>query len=174
MDTHRIEIRANKKKSIKIIFYGFLLIGMGIFLLVIADSQQILPPFAVKLIAYVSLAVFTPMLIYIFYRLFDDSPRIILDSTGIIDNSTLTSPGFIPWREIAGFEMKEVFETQFIGIVLKNHDAVNRSLHPAAQFFNSLNKRLYKSSHMISTQDLNIEFDELTELIYQYHQKYSG
>lgn len=58
MDTHRIEIRASKKKSMKNIFYGFMLIGMGVFLLFIAESQEMMPPFTVKVIGYLSLAIF--------------------------------------------------------------------------------------------------------------------
>lgn len=158
MDTHRIEIRASKKKSIKNIFYGFMLIGMGVFLLFIAESQEMMPPFTVKVIGYLSLAIFLPALLYIFYRLFDDSPRVIIDSNGIMDKSAATSPGFIPWHEIEEFTIKEVFEVQFIGIVLKNPGYVNRSLHPVARFLNSLNKKFYSSQYMISTQDLNIEF----------------
>lgn len=174
MATTRIEITASKKKSIKIVFYSIGLIGMGIFVLVIADDQQMMPPFLARLIGYLALMLFIPALCYIIYRLFDDSPRIIIDSAGITDNTAATSPGFIPWREIEGFLIKKVYDVPLFGIILKDPENFYKSSNPVSRFYNLLNIRMFKSSHMISIKTLDIDFDDFAKTVKKFHQKFAG
>jgi len=174
MSYDRIEIFASKKKSIKVIFYAACLIALSIFVVMISEDQTMVPVFVAKLIGYLSLLLFIPSVLYLLYRLSDNSPKIILDSSGITDRSSATSAGFIPWKEIKEFQPKKVHSVSLLGIVLKDSDYFLKSLTPFSRFMNKLNGRLYSSSFLISTDTLEIDFEEFNNLVLAYHKKFSG
>ena len=173
MNVGRIEISNHKVKSLKLILGGICLIGIAIFVIMISEEQQMLAPFLVEIIGYLLLLFMIPSLIYVLYKLSDNSPRIILDSAGITDHSSATSPGFIPWRDIEGFEIKTVYSTQLLGFILKDPKDFYKSSKPISRFLNRLNSHMFKSHWMISVNTLKVEFDEFTELVRTYHQNYS-
>lgn len=174
MNGDRIEIFTSQKKLVKLIFYAICLIMMGIFVMTISEKQQMVSPVFSKIVGYVSLALFIPALIYILYKFSGNSPALILDSTGLTDNSSATSPGFIPWHEIEKFEVKSIYSTSLLGVVLKNNHSFTRSPNSFSRFLNILNSSMFTSSYMISTNSLDIDFEELVHLTRLYHQKYSG
>jgi hypothetical protein len=174
MNGTRIEISANKKENVKLIFYGIGFIGLSVFLILAADEQQIMPALLLKSLIYVFLLILIPSLVFLLYRLSDNSPRIIIDSAGLTDHSAITSPGFIPWREIEGFRIKSIHSIPFLGIILKDPEAFYKSSPPVARFLNKLNKSMFRSNYLISVKTLNIEFDKFAELARSYHQKYTG
>lgn len=174
MDGDRTEIFISKKKSVKHILAGICLTAMGILVLAISEEQNTLPPEIAELVGYLSLAIFVPLLLYFVYRLSYDSPAIILDAAGLTDNSSATSPGFIPWDQIEGFQVKTIHSTPILGIVLRDSELFFKSANPVSRFFHRLNRKVYKTSYMISTTALKIDFEEFEKLARSYHQKYSG
>ena len=173
MNGERIEISANKKENVKLIFYGIGFIGLTVFLILIADEQQMMHATLLKLISYLFLVILIPSLAYVAYRLSDNSPRIIIDSAGLTDNTAVTSPGFIPWQAIEGFRVKTIYSTPFIGVILKDPESIQQSANPVIRMFNKLNNRMFTSSYLISVNTLDIEFDKFADLVRSYHQKYS-
>jgi len=174
MNGDRIEVYTSKKRLLKLVFYAVCLIGMSIFVIFISEEQHMVPSMVAELIGYASLLLFIPAMFYMVYKLSDHSPVLIIDSVGLTDHTSATSPGFIPWREIKSFEVKKVHSTPLLGIVLKDPATISKKMSPLSRFLNQLNTKMMSSSYMISTATLDIEFNKLEELIRSYHQKYTG
>lgn len=174
MNGNRIEIFVSKKRFLQFTLCGICLIALALFVLSISEEQQEFPPLVAEITAYLLILLFVPSLMYILYRLSDDTPAITIDPAGITDNSSATSAGFIPWREIKEFQIKTIYSTPLLGIILRDPEDFHRSANPISRFLCRLNHRIFKSSYMITTNALDIEFDEFVELVRSYHQKYSG
>lgn len=69
---------------------------------------------------------FLPMSCYIIQRLINKKPSLIIDDTGIYDNASYTSAGFLPWSEIDSVTMwkqeYKVGSQKILGIKVKNED----------------------------------------------------
>lgn len=174
MNGDRTEIFISKKKSIKHILAAACLTAMSILVLAISEEQNTLPPEMAELVGYLSLAIFIPLLLYFVYRLSDDSPAIILDAAGLTDNSSATSAGFIPWDQIEELQVKTMHSTPILGIVLRDSEFFFKSANPVARFLYKINRKVYRTSCMISTTALKIDFEEFEELVRSYQHKYSG
>lgn len=173
MEGNRIEIFTSKKKQIKHIFYALGLIAMGIFVLLISADQQMLPPFAARIVGYLCLAMFVPALIYLIFKFFDDSPRLILDSQGLTVYSSAASPGFIPWNEIKDFEVHTIYSNRLLGVMVQEPEKLLQAQNPLSRVLNRINKNSYNCSFMISVATLDIEFEEFERMATLFKQKYS-
>lgn len=174
MKLDRIEIFASRKKTVSLILKGVGLLGLGIVTIAIAGKQDLMPAAVVEAAGWLLLLLVLFSLAYILYRTTENSPRIILDAAGITDNTTATSPGFIPWREIESFEVKTIYSTPLLGVGLKDPERSMKPSNPFLRIFHRLNRRISHSSWMISTQALEMEFDEFTELVRTYHRTALG
>lgn len=168
----RIEIKASSKKTVTLAIYGVCLIGVGIFLFVIAEQQSMAPALLLKLLSSLFLIIFVPALAFLLYRDADDSPRIIIDSSGLTDHSALTSPGFVPWHKIEDFQIRTIHAVPLLGIILKNPEAFYDSSNPISRIYNKLNYKVFKAAWFISVETLDIEFDEFAEQVMGYHRNY--
>lgn len=57
---------------------------------------------------------------FIFKKILDKSPGVIICEEGILDNSSFVSAGFIPWGEILKIEETKVVNQKFINIIVKD------------------------------------------------------
>lgn len=154
------------------VIYGVCLIGMGIFLIVIAEQQLMAPPLVFKILSSLFLIIFVPAMAWFLYSDAGDSPKIVIDSSGLTDHSALTSPGFIHWYEIEGFQVRTIHGVPLLGIILKNPEAFYDSSNPISRIYNKLNHKLFKAAWFISVETLDIEFDEFIDLVRKYHRNY--
>ncbi|MEX2484083.1 MAG: STM3941 family protein [Brumimicrobium sp.] len=174
MNSGRTEIYGSKKKTLILILKVSIIFPLAIFVLVISDGQEYMPSLLAKIAAYGLIFIFISLSLFHLYKLSENSPRIILDSDGITDNTTIASPGHIPWREIRELDVKTIYSTPLLGIALKDPESFQKPSNFVSRFWLSLNNRISSSFYMITTNNLDIDFDEFAEMARAYHQKYSG
>ena len=105
-------------------------------------------------------------------KMFDATPGLIVNETGIIDNSSGVSAGLIPWDEIVGLEQYQLQGNQFVSILVTDPlKYVNRG-NVIQRFANRANYKMCGTPINISANGLQITFDELYEALDDFFTRY--
>ena len=92
----------------------------SIWLINFADNQERYNPTLVTAVGYVGLTFFGLAGLYIFYKLFDSKPGLVIDKDGIYDNSSAAAGHLIEWEIITGLRVEKVMSTKFLLIDIEN------------------------------------------------------
>ena len=107
-------------------------------------------------------------------KLFDKKPGLVFNNHGIISNSSGVSAGLIPWSEISGFDIYEVHKQKMLVILLKNPDKYIEMGNTLKRNLNKVNFKLCGSPIAITSNALQINFDELLKISNEYLAKYGS
>jgi hypothetical protein len=118
MNKERIKIKLSKTKGILTFLGSVAFVLVSIWLISFADNQHRHSQTLVKVAGYVGLIFFGLCGLYIFYKLFDTKPGLVIDDKGILDNSSAASGHIIKWNRIVGLRIGQVKSTKFILIDL--------------------------------------------------------
>jgi hypothetical protein len=118
MNQERIEIKLSKAKGILTLLGSVVFVLVSLWLLSFADQRDRYTPTFVKSAGYIGVIFFGLCGLYIFYKLFDTKPGLIIDDKGILDNSSAASEHLITWDRIIGVRIGQVKSTRFILIDL--------------------------------------------------------
>jgi hypothetical protein len=105
-------------------------------------------------------------------KLLERKPGLVLDSTGILDNSSGVAAGLIHWSEITGFDIFQVHGERSLVVKVSSPD---KYVHRGGAIRRALNKaslRLCGSPIAITSNSLQIDFDDLLQLCDAYFKKY--
>lgn len=127
-----------------------------------------------QIIGYISSIFFGVCAFYIARKLFDNKPGIIIDSTGITDNSGSVSAGQILWSDIEDISVLEVNRQKFITLKVKNpQDYINRQRSAIKRKMMEINYNMCGTPITISAGSLKTTFDKLLELVQENYRKHS-
>jgi hypothetical protein len=120
-------------------------------------------------------------LITLLSKLFDKLPGLIISPTGILDNSSSLPAGMISWHNVNKIRILSIRSRGGLFIV-KKVLAIELEQDLGSQFykggnfsiqiFKRVNYPFSITQIQLSNDILRIGFDELSEIISQYHQKY--
>ena len=167
-----IAVALKKQKLILLLLGAIAFVALGYWLWLIAEDQIRFYPLFVKVIAINSIVFFGMCSIYIFAKLFDTKPGLIVDQDGIVDNSSGVSAGRIQWSEITGFMIKEVSGQSFIAIGVSDPE---KYLQRGGFLKRSLNAASFKmtgSPINISSNSLDMNFGQLHQTLISAFEKY--
>jgi hypothetical protein len=99
------------------------------------------------------------------WKLFDKQPGLIIDSEGIVDNSSSIAVGRIPWAEITGFGISKVFGVKLITIRVTTPEKYIGVRGFVRAWINSMNMKMTGSPINISEGILETNFDGLLNLL---------
>ena len=103
---------------------------------------------------------------YLFKKIGERSPGLIISNKGITDNSGGVSPGFIPWEDVKAIKEKIIARQKFINIVVKNPQFyIDRQKNSLKRKIMQGNLNLYGSAIQISVNGLKITYAELKVLL---------
>src|ERR1043165_3423624 len=122
MNQERIEIKLSKRKGILTFLGSVAFVLVSLWLISFADNQDRYTPTFVKGVGYVGVIFFGLCGLYIFYKLFDAKPGLVIDDNGILDNSSAASGHIIKWDRIVGLRIGQVKSTKIILIDLVDPD----------------------------------------------------
>jgi hypothetical protein len=112
--------------------------------------------------------------VYGITKLFDKKPGLVFSRSGIVDNSSGASAGFIPWAEIVGAEIFEAHRQKLLIIKVQNPQKYIERGNRLKQTLNRANHKMCGSPIAISSNALKINFSELLSLFDQYRQKFGN
>lgn len=170
-------VALNKKKlrSTVIISCGFLI---AIFLKFFLEDHKIpwlgqyISPFILHALGVLCALFFIACAAIGGIKLADNKPGLILNSAGLLDNSSGLSAGIIPWHEIVGFDTFQFQSLKILIIKVRNPQKYMMRGNPLLRLFNWINFKLCGSPISITPESLNLSFEELEEMITRYHTKY--
>ena len=111
--------------------------------------------------------------IFVFIKnLSSNSPAIIINSEGITDKTPSVSTGKIPWVEITKVYETRISTERLLTVQVKNPEKFIAQGNLFQRSIKRINSLISKSPIHISTNTLDVEFDELRDKIGEYLEKY--
>ena len=132
-------------------------------------------PTKVWLAGLVSIIFFGFCLFFVGRKLFDERVGLIIDPTGITDNTSATSAGHIPWEDIVDIRPLQIASTKFLMVDTdKPEKYIERAKGGLAKRAMKANHRIYGSPICINSTSLKIKFSELEDLVLSEYLKRKG
>lgn len=128
----------------------------------------------VRAFGVVTVGFFGLCALYGLRKLFDGRPGLVFNNSGIVDNVSAVSPGFIPWSEVVGSGVLHIQKEKMLVVVVADPQ---KYVERGGALRRALNKANYKFSGSpvsISANALDIAFPELLSLFDRYLQKYGA
>jgi hypothetical protein len=110
--------------------------------------------------------------LYALKKLFDGRPGLVFNNSGIVDNASSVSAGFIPWSEVVGAEIFEIQKQKLLIIKVRDPQEYIDRGSSLRRTLNKANYKMVGSPISISANTLAIKFSELASLFDQYQRKY--
>jgi len=174
--TDELVIELSKNKIVLLIVGSCAFVALGVWMSV--DAKSIAPdlpiesPLLARGIGLVAILFFSLCGIFGIKKLFDKRPGLVLNSSGIIDNSSGLAAGFIPWEEILGVEEFQVYSQQMLIIEVRNPETYIARASALKRFLNRANYKMCGSPIAISSNTLKIDLPALLSTFEQYHKKF--
>lgn len=177
MDTNEhIEIALSKKKMIFSFTGTLIFVAMGVWFVIKPPTSELFifrNPTVIVILGIVAILFFGLLAIVLVKKLLDNKPGLVINSRGIIDNSSGISVGFIPWTDIQDIQTTQVSGVNFLIVILRNpHDYLDKVTQPLRKFMMKQNYRSYNSLVSISSSSLDISFVNLQNLMVDKFRKY--
>ncbi|KAF2341662.1 STM3941 family protein [Flavobacterium tistrianum] len=145
----------------------------------ILNSQQYISPVCrsvelIKITGFASLSFCGMCLIYIFFKIFDTKPGLIINDKGINDNSHYCSVGLIAWSEIKDIRTRQIKSTKFLLIDVSNPKEFIEKSSRLKGFLMKANLRIYGTPLSITSNSLNYNFEDLEKLLHKEWKKHKS
>ncbi len=117
--TQKIEIPISKEKLIKLLIGSLVFLGIGFWFVIgkpTINNAIFSNPTAVFGLGMVSIIFSTFSIFIMLKKLKDTKPGLVIDETGVTDNSSGVSAGHIPWGDITAIKTTQVFNQKFLMI----------------------------------------------------------
>lgn len=174
----QIEIPLSKKKLFLILFgaIGFVFIGLWFLINPPISSNQIFGLSSIySIVGLISVLFFGLGAVVVFSKISDKKAGIIINSQGIIDNSSGVSAGLVSWKDIQEIKVAQVMNQKFLMLIVKNpRDYLARVTNTIKRKGMEINYKTYGSPISISASSLKIYFDELHNLLVDKMKEYKS
>ncbi len=167
----------SKSKNFGLLLIGIVFVAIGIWMISIPDAdieaqRRFNSPWLVHGLGWTAVLFFGLCSLFAVRNLFSPKPGLVLDREGLTDQSSGLAVGFIPWRDIAGFEPCVLQGQKMLVVLLENPQAYVEKGGPIRRHLYRMNLGLVGSPFAISSNALKLDFDELVALCSRYHERY--
>ena len=167
--TGQIEIQLSKKKLILMLVGSIAFVLLGLWLIIEADNLtgwRAKNPTYTRIIAIVGVLFFGACAVFIVRKLFDNKPVLIIDNVGLTDNSSGVTAGQILWSDVKSIKVIEIHRQKLIMFKVKNpQDYIDRQASGLKRKMMQMNFNMYGTPLSISSNSLQIKFDELLNVL---------
>jgi len=166
-----IQISKTKLVLITLGAWGFVLLAVWIW----SGSEELFSsPLISITVAFIGIIFFGSCGVYGLVKFFDTKPGLIINSTGITDNSSGVSAGLILWHEITGISVKEMHSQKFLTIEVTDPQKYIARGNFIKRMFNAANLKFYGSPIQISSTSLKTDFNSLVDIIFENYKRYTA
>lgn len=145
---------SGKRMLLPLLLCGSFVI-IGLFLLSNPDDGDS------HVIAIACIVVFGGAMLYPLARLVRNTPTLIIHSSGLFDNGSALSSGFLPWEEISNVKMTMIGSQRYLAIYVKDTDAFLRRQSGFKGFIMKMNSRWFGAAVYISALNLSMPLEEI-------------
>lgn len=164
-----IVIREKKGKVIGDIIMGIFITLLSIYVLVVGLVR--LKVFLI-IFGVLGTILFGSALIFIIKGVINKRPVLIIREDGILDMSTLSSIGLIPWEHIKSLKIQRMFSIRFIGIDVYDLDKILNGASLLARLNIKFSLLLKYPPLSINVNTADIELNTLLLLIQEKLEEY--
>lgn len=123
----------------------------------------------------VSMLFFSIAIIGFYRKMFDKKPGLVVDSTGITDNSSLLSVGHIPWEEVKKIAGNKVSGQDFLLIEVEDPvKYIDLQKSTLKRKIAALNHKNYGSPIYIPASTLEWSFDKVRFTLLEHFRQYQS
>jgi hypothetical protein len=168
----KMVIPLSKTKLTLLLFGSLAFVAGSIWIWSIADTQNRYDPLFMKGVALVGICFSGLCGLYWCIKIFDRKPGLVIDAEGIVDNSSLTAAGRIPWEDIVGFKIYWVAGQKLLAIEVRDPQKYVKRGGTFKRMWNTANTKRAGSPIIITSNALQIEFDRLVSILTQSLSRY--
>src|SRR5262249_18068977 len=118
MTPDAIVIYPSKKKLFLMAVAAAAFVGFAIFMLLSPDPD--FRDWDVRAVAIACIVFFGLALVYVVWRLVRPTPALVIHSSGLFDNASALSAGFLRWDEISSIFVARIKNQKFLAIAVKD------------------------------------------------------
>lgn len=166
---NEIVIPISKRKIILLTIGGLVFVGLG--LLFVTNPEKYTSPImrnptVIFISGVASILFFGLCTPFIFKKLWDKSPGLIITDDGILDNSSGVSVGQINWADIEDIFVLKIYRQKLIMLQVKNpKDYINKQTSGFKRKMMTLNYKMYGTPLSITPNGLKISFEGLLSIL---------
>lgn len=165
----QIEIPLSKTKMILTFLSSLMFVGLGIWLLtnLPKSNHWLFGNLTINFIVGIASVIFFGLVAVTIFRKFSDKkPGLTINLHGIIDNSSGVSVGLIPWTDIQAIKMSQIMNQKFLMFIVRNpEEYLDKVTNPLKRNAMKMNFKTYGSPISISSNALDINFEDLHKLL---------
>ena len=170
-------IGLSKTKIVLLLLGASAFVAAGIWMFSLDDAsiqsrRRFNDPMYVRGLGLVSIVFFGACGLFALKKLFDKKPGLVFNSSGIVDNASSASAGFIPWSEVMGAEIFEIQKQKLLIIKVRDPQKYIARGSSLKQTLNKANYKMVGSPISIASNTLEIKFSELAALFDRYQRTY--
>lgn len=166
---NRIEIPLSKKKIIAVLIGTIVFVALGTWFVMkpgIFSRGPLRSEPVVYIVGIAAIVFFGLVGVYALRKLPDNRPGVIMDETGITDNSSAVAAGHILWTDINSISVITIQKQAFILFHVKNpQDYIDRQSGFFKKKLMQMNFNMYGSPLTLNANGLKITFGELHKLV---------
>jgi hypothetical protein len=165
----RVEIPLSKSKIIMAFIGASAFVAIGLWFVIAPPEIKNSywgHPTRIAILGYASLIFFGLCAVFFGRKLPDTKPGLIIDHTGIFDNSGALSAGQILWEDIENISVLGMHKQKLLMLGVKNpREYIDRQNNLLKRKAMELNYRMYGTPISITANGLQMPFQELFTLI---------
>lgn len=161
-----IVIRTGRLRLPALLLGSMVFVGLGFWFVLYPPATVSIGPYVLCAIGLASILLFGLAGGILLKRFLSHRIALILDRRGVLDNSTATPGGFIDWTEILGTGIVTVSGQRFVGVDVKDREALYERTARARML--RVNADLYQYPVLIPEVTLDRKVEELQRAIDRY------
>ncbi|MEZ0183584.1 STM3941 family protein [Flavobacterium oncorhynchi] len=171
-----IEIQLSKAKLVKLVFFSVLFLGASLWILIYQPKSNHFifgNPYIMNTVSVLGILFGGMSLFFSIKKMGDKKPGIIIDTKGIIDNSSALSIGRIPWKDIDDIIERVDFNQKSIALIVKNpEEYIDKQTSFYKRRMMRANFKMSGSPIAISSNSLKTNLEELGNILTEKHTEY--
>ncbi len=161
-----IEIKLNKGKLKMMLVASIIFFIIAVWVIVGTSAAKSFNPFFAKVTGLFGVVFFGAAFVFVWKKVNDNKPGLVIDETGVLDNSSGVSAGLIPWSDITDVKFEKVFNQSFLMLIVRNPNAyIEQQQNVIKKKAMQMNFKNYGSPISIPASTLNYNFDELRQIL---------
>lgn len=169
-----IEIPFSKKKLVVGTAVSLVLILGGIYFLSPISVRQLnVYSYKIKMIGFLSIGLGVVLGSFCGKKVFDKKPGLILDQSGITDNSSVISVGLILWAQIAEVSVKNVLSKKLLLISVYDAESFLTNANAFQKAVMKENVKQHGTPITIDVTALQCSFEDLEKFVKNSRSEYA-